>query len=53
MIRVRLCYCRKSKSKHGALSFNITLCHCFFSECFYDIANDVLALRDRTDTEEL
>ena len=53
MIRVRICYRRKSKSKHGALSFNIIICHYFFSVCFYDIANDVLALSDRTDTEEL
>ena len=52
MIRVRMCYRRKSKSKHGALSLSI-LCHYFFSVCFYDIANDVLALSDRTDTEEL
>lgn len=37
----------------GALSLNSILCQYFFSVCFYDIANDVLTLNDRTDTEEL
>ena len=48
-----MCYRRKSKSNMAPFRSTLFSAIISVSVSFYDIANDVLALNDRTDTEEL